>query len=217
LGASDSAGAEVTDTPEALTPEMAREEVAEMNADKDHPLHDPGHPKHISALDYLTELLIAQDAKPVERYSETGEHSTADLEGKMADAMQPVESPEGFSFDAFDHPKGEGEWDVDQENEFRQIFFNAGLSQPEVDQLQVIASSGAPVDYQRTEAILQSRYGENTEQMQSDIAIARAAIRKAGGQPLLDYLNDTGLGDSIQVFDLALRKAKEWGIENEQG
>ena len=50
----------MTDTPEIITPDEARAQVAEMNADKDHPLHDPGHMKHPQAIDRLQTLLTAQ-------------------------------------------------------------------------------------------------------------------------------------------------------------
>jgi hypothetical protein len=46
---------------EVLTPEMAREEAAAMNADKDHPLRDPGHMKHPQAIDRLQTLLTAHE------------------------------------------------------------------------------------------------------------------------------------------------------------
>jgi hypothetical protein len=202
----------MTDEPEALTPEMAKEEVAEMNADKDHPLHDSGHPRHLDAIDRLTELLIAQDAPPVERYSETGEHSTADLDARMADAMAPVESPEGYSFDAFDRSE-DAEWNTDEEAEFRQVFHNAGLSQPEADQLMTIASSGVPVNAGHTESVLNARYEGNEEAKQKDIALAKAAVLKAGGEPLANWLNETGYGDHLAFFDMALRKGKEWELE----
>jgi hypothetical protein len=196
---------------EVLTPEMAREEAAAMNADKDHPLHDPGHFKHLAAVDHLQTLLNAIDATPAEQRDEQGIQTTADLEEIMAPAMEPVGSPEDFSFDAFDRPEG-SEWDVEQESAFREIFHAAQLSQGEADQLLTIASDNAPVDVQRTEAVLQNRYKGNEEQMQTDIALARAAVRQIGGQPLADYLNETGLGDHIAFFDLALRKAKQMGI-----
>ena len=38
---------------ETLTPEAAAVEVAALNADKDGPLFDPGHPKHLDTLDRL--------------------------------------------------------------------------------------------------------------------------------------------------------------------
>jgi len=201
----------MTDTPEIITPDEARAQVAEMNADKDHPLHDAGHPKHLDATTLLTELLIAQDAAPVEGQNEKGEATTADLDATMADALEPVGSPEGYSFDAYDRPEG-SEWDEDQAAEFRQVFHNAELSQPEADQLMTIASSGVSVDANRTEAILQSRYRGDDNAMNADIALAKAAVLKAGGEPLAKYLNDTGLGDHLAFFDLALRKAKQWGI-----
>ena len=156
-------------------------------------------------------LLTAQNAPPVEQYGELGEHYTTDLENTMAPALEPVDSPEGYSFDAYDRPE-DSEWDVEQEGAFREIFHAAQLSQPETDQLLTIASSGTPIDAQRTEAVLQARYEGNEEQMNADITLARAAIRKVGGQPLVGYLNEAGLGDSVQVFDLALRKARELEI-----
>jgi len=196
---------------ETLTPEAAREEAAAMNADKDHPLHDPGHFKHLAAVDHLQTLLDAIDDTPAEQYDALGQHSTADLEEMMAPALEPVGSPEGYSFDAYDRPEG-SEWDTEQEGAFREIFHNAQLSQPETDQLLTIASSGVSIDAARTEAVLQSRYRGDDDAMNADIALARAAVRKIGGQPLVDYLNETGLGNSLQYFDMALRKAKQMEI-----
>jgi hypothetical protein len=195
-----------------LTPDAAREEIAAMRADADHPLNDSGHFKHLDAVDRLQSLLDTIGQTPAETRNEAGEHTTANLEKIMAPALEPVGSPEGYSFDAYKVPEG-AEWDAEQEAMFRQVFHNAQLSQGEADQLQAIASSNVPVDVDRAEVILQSRYRGDPDTMQRDIAAARAAVRRVGGQPLVDWLNETGLGDSIQFFDMALRKAKQMGIE----
>ena len=55
-------------------------EADAMNADKDHPLHDPGHFKHLAAVDHLQTLLNAIDATPAEQRDEQGIQTTADLE-----------------------------------------------------------------------------------------------------------------------------------------
>ena len=68
---------------ETLTPEAAAVEVAALNADKDGPLFDPGHPKHLDTLDRLQVALTAQDAPSVEGQA-------PDLAGLMEDAM-PVD------------------------------------------------------------------------------------------------------------------------------
>jgi hypothetical protein len=195
---------------EEQTPEAARDEVAAMNEDKDHPLHDPGHFKHLAAVDHLHSLLSVIDDRPAEQRDATGQHSTADLEDIMAPALEPVATPEGFSFDAFEVPEGV-EWDYEQEDAFREIFHNAQLSQGEADQMMTIASGSSPVDAQKTEAVFQSRYRGDSERMQRDIATARAVVLEIGGQPLADWLNRTGFGDHIAFFDLALRKGKQMG------
>ena len=197
--------------PETITPDEARAEADAMNADKDHPLHDPGHFKHLAAVDHLQTLLNAIDATPAEQRDEQGIQTTADLEEIMAPALESVDSPEGYSFDAYDRPE-DSEWDVEQESAFREIFHAAQLSQGEADQLLTIASSGVPVDAARSEAVLHSRYRGDDDAMNADIALARAAVRQIGGQPLVDYLNNTGLGNSLQYFDMALRKAREWEL-----
>jgi len=197
--------------PETIIPDEARAEIEAMRGNSDHPLNIDGHFKKPQALDRLQTLLDAIDDTPAESRDANGVQTTADLEKIMEPALEPVGSPEDFSFDSFDRPEG-SDWDVEQEGAFREIFFNAGLSQPEADQLNAIASSGVPVDAARTEAILQSRYRGNEEAMSADIAIARAFVQKVGGQPLADYLNETGLGDHIAYFDLALRRGKQMGI-----
>jgi hypothetical protein len=76
-----------------------------------------------------------------------------------------------------------------------------------------IASSGVPVDAGHTESVLNARYEGNEEAKQKDIALAKAVVLKAGGEPLANWLNETGYGDHLAFFDMALRKAKEWELE----
>ena len=182
-----------------------------MREDPDHPAMDTGHPKHLKAIDRIHVLMDMIDTEPAEKWSEGGIHTTAALEKVMGEAMPIPEEPSGYAFEAYTLPEG-AEWDNEAEDAFRGIFHEAQLSQPEVDQLLMLASSDRP-DPQHTETVLKARY-QDDEALLADVNRARAAIEKFGGQGLKDFLNTTGLGDSVQVFDLALRKAKELEVSN---
>jgi hypothetical protein len=191
---------------EPITPEAAAEEAAALNADRDGPLHNSGHPKHLDAIDRLATLLTAQGAPSVEGQD-------PDLANLMEEAMPVPETPEAYDFSAFERPEGAG-WDTDQENMFRGFFHAAQLSQPEADQLMTIASSYAPedskpVDAEHTVTVLKARYRGDDEALAADLKLAGEAVLKFGGQPLVDWLDATGLGNHLAFFDLALRKAKE--------
>jgi hypothetical protein len=186
--------------------EAIRSEANAIIEDRDGPYWDGNHLRHDAEVAKYTSLM-SQLHGDNER--------TPDLENTMSEAMEPVGSPEGYSFENYAVQDGES-WDDTTEVMFRDFFHAAELSQPEADQLMMIASSGERPDAQRTEDVLKDRYRGDDEQMASDIELAKAALFKVGGHPLMQYLNDSGLGDSIQVFDLALRKGREF-MEKQNG
>jgi hypothetical protein len=206
----------MTDTGvlEELTPEAARAEIDGMRNDATHPLNDAGHLKHLDAVERMRGLLGAIDDTPAEWVDDRGVHATADLESVMASAMVVPDDASGYTFDSYSVPEG-AEWSDEDEAAFREIFHTAELSQPEVDQLLMISSTGDRPDLDRTMTALRARYGADKKLFEADLAIARAEVRRVGGQGLVDFLDTTGLGNSLQLFDMALRKgrAKEEGID----
>lgn len=193
-------------TESAPDVEAIRSEANAIIEDRDGPYWDGNHLRHDAEVEKYTSLMSQLHGD---------DQQTPDLENVMSDAMEPVGSPEGYSFENYTVEEGQS-WDDNTEGMFREFFHAAELSQPEADQLMMIASSGERPDAQRTEDVLMDRYRDNPDQMASDVELAKAALFKVGGHPLMQYLNDSGLGDSIQVFDLALRKGQEW-LEMQNG
>jgi len=199
----------MTDTE--LTPEDAQAEIDTIKGDPDGPYWKSGTRQHDEAVDRVSNLYSAIHGDgPAILSSPNGEISP-DLESLIAPEFEPPDTPDGYNMEAFAMPDGV-EFDHDVADQFREVFHRADLGQAEVDQLLTIASSDVEIDQAHTEAVLASRYRGDAEGMQRDIDAARSAIRRVGGQPLVDWINETGMGNSLQLFDLALRKSREMGL-----
>ena len=182
-----------------------------MNADKDHPRHDPGHFKHLAAVDHLQTLLNAIDDTPAESFDEMGQHTTADLKEIMAPALKPVGSPEAVNFDRVSVPEGM-DWDGEFENAARGWMHGAGLSQGEIDGVGDALTDSMKLSPDhleemkgRTIRTLNDRYGDN---LPDTLAAARRVAEELGA---FEKLEETGLSNDWRAIEPLIRVAQRKG------
>ena len=205
---------EYTPDVSAMSPDAAAKEITATLENPDHDYWKQGTPAHLRAVDRMTGLYEAKlgeaGEEPSELQAETGETRSPELEDEMAEVMTAPESPEEYSFDKI-NPPPDVEWNHELEQDARGWFHAGGLSQVEVDGINAAMNdtmrrSDEQIARTREATIttLKLRLGNDG----ADAFIQRAddAARHLGGDDLINWLADTGLGADFRVLT-ALERA----------
>jgi hypothetical protein len=207
-----------------MTPEAADAEIAATNADPSLPYWSNNHPGKDAAKERMTALYeIAEGAtgqaagEPAPAYQDdpnTGISQTSDFDKQAEDLMAPADSPEAYDFDELKIQMGDdGNWDVEMEDKARGWFHTLGLSEAEgtaalKTYAEVIGYDDDQANQLRmsTQTVLDNKYGAD---LPAHLQAATGVARAAGGDELIQFLEDTGLGLNGPVIERLIRAAKE--------
>lgn len=127
----------------------------------------------------------------------------------MAEGLKPPERPEGYVIERPFPPRGAG-YDEELERSARKWFHGAGLNQGQVSMIVERYNRAAldpnpphpttvELERRRAEATLRREWGEAYER---NIAAAKSAARRIGGQELIDMVDETRLGNDPEIIKM---------------
>lgn len=149
----------------------------------------------------------AKDAPVAPDAAQSPQDTPPDLVKAMAEALAPPDRPDGYRIDRPFVASGAG-YDEELEQTARQWFLKAGLNQGQVsgivDKYNRASLDPIPVDHAmdehrrlQAEGELRSEFGDEFDKK---IAAAGAAVRRLGGEELVELLEETQLGNDPEII-----------------
>jgi hypothetical protein len=174
-------------------------------AQADSALHDASDPSHAAAVNNLASALSADtNAEPVMTDIVPNNSAGADrLDEMLAAGMEEVAVPSDYDFSRLELPDGEIV-DAGELAEISEMAWACDIPQGLVSGLSAELSTTANRSdeehgkaYRQTADSLAQKYGDKAE---AAIKLAHAAVKSAGGQKAVDFLNNSGLGNSFPLL-----------------
>jgi hypothetical protein len=168
-------------------------------------LHDANHVDHAAAVNTLASALAADpNAEPVMTDIVPNNSAGTDrLDEMLAAGMDEVGTPGDYDFSRLELPDGEIV-DAGELAEISEMAWACDIPQGLVSGLSAELSTTASrsdeehdAAYRQTAESLAQKYGDKAE---AAIKLAHAAVKAAGGQKAIDFLSNSGLGNSFPLL-----------------
>lgn len=181
--------------------------AAALMADQDGPYWNPDHRQHRATVDKVGELLTAVhgDGSAI---LEDG--STSSFHDVVGEALAPPATPEGYDWHV-ELAEGQ-EYDTEADAAARDWFHSADIPNAEAQSLVNQYQTVVRLDEDQREAMkgatlnsLHRSWGANFD---DNLASVKAVAQSAGPE-FIEMLENTGMGNSHQLFQTLLRVAKQ--------